>query len=63
MDKYKKAKFFFENGVKCYLSKNFEEAEKNFLKALEIAPTSFQFLKIYQKYTWLKKNIMKQKRN
>ena len=64
MDKYKKAKSFFENGVKCYLSKNFEEAEKNFLKALEIAPTSFPVLenlsKVYlaqEKYNEAEKKL------
>ena len=64
MDKYKKAKSFFENGVKCYLSKNFEEAEKNFLKALEIAPTSLPVLenlsKVYlaqEKYNEAEKKL------
>ena len=44
MDKIKVAKLSFEKGVKAYLSKDFQVAEKYFLEALENAPQSIPVL-------------------
>ena len=54
MDKIEVAKLSFEKGVRAYLSKDFQVAEKYFLEALENAPQSIPVLENLSK-TYLSK--------
>ena len=56
MDKFQDAKFFFEKGIKAYLSKDMELSESFFLKTLECAPESIPTLENLSKIYMSKKN-------
>ena len=56
MDKFQDAKFFFEKGIKAYLSKDMELSESFFLKTLKFAPESIPTLENLSKIYMSKKN-------